>query len=120
MLNKKWLIILAAVVLLLLVACGILTYRLISVQEDLKAMRASYKILEQDLEADRERNRLRFDTLERKVTRNLDSIRITKSELAEFSEKRRNIKIRSNENKDRILRIDNADSLSGILSRRYR
>ena len=101
-------------------ASGILTYKLILVQEEAKALEASVRILESDFEAERERNRVKFDSLTKDISRNLDSIRKTKKDLMELDQTKADINFRSNENKDRINSITNPDSLTGTLSRRYR
>ena len=117
---KKWILILGVAVLISLGLNGFLSCQLIQSRSDNKALEASHKILEADIVQQQEQIRIQFDSVEQAILHNNKFISDLHFDIAELDRTKADINKKSNENKNHILGVTNSDSLSGIISRRYR
>lgn len=104
----------------LIIYSGISTYKLIEVSQQTKSLEAAHKILEKNFQNQQKNITTEFDSIEKAILFNNQFISELHFDLIELDKRKVDINTKSNENKDRINRITNADSLVWYITRRYR
>lgn len=117
---KKWFSILAALVLTLGIGIGFLTYFLFQSRTENKALQDAFSIMEDNFYKQLENNQIKFDSIQIQIKRQDGNLKNLRKDFSNLETTEIEINDKSNENKDYIYNVTDADSLTGIISRRYR
>ena len=106
-------------ILLLLAALGAQTWFLFRVYSEKAALLDAIEILEEDMEADREANRIEAERLQEEIESLQDNDLQLQEDLDELDRTKADINRKADEDKDDIRNIRDADSLRSVVARRY-
>ena len=106
-------------ILLLLATLGAQTWFLFRTYSEKAALLDAIEILEEDMEADREANRIEAERLQEEIESLQDNDLQLQEDLDELDRTKADINRKADEDKDDIRNIRDADSLRSVVARRY-